>query len=248
VHLTLGILRTSQAVFYAFSFFLVGRLRRPRPSAGNANRWAASPRHKTAIYLREKMNQYLVDTKYATENLFTILYQEHNRLNEALKSCKLMKDTEKNLFTKLKQNGFTPEGIIDLYGLSSAAEKFEEDSKEIAQLLNSMGESLNIVAGAVLQIAKQGISAVYRDLSNCPNGRIIGNESIKNIIWQGRNQAMHFEEGRYKPPVTACFQNLENVYGSQFQLARKNLAFSVIHILGWTTYAEYERDMQTLIS
>ena len=42
VHLTLGILRTSQAVFHAFSFFLAGRLRRPRPSAGNANRSAAS--------------------------------------------------------------------------------------------------------------------------------------------------------------------------------------------------------------
>ncbi len=40
VHLTLGILRTSQAVSHALSFFLAGRLRRPRPSAGNANRWA----------------------------------------------------------------------------------------------------------------------------------------------------------------------------------------------------------------
>jgi len=38
VHLTLGILRTSQA-FSRLSIFLVGRLRRPRPSAGNANRW-----------------------------------------------------------------------------------------------------------------------------------------------------------------------------------------------------------------
>jgi len=38
VHLTLGILRRFQAVFYASAFFLAGRLRRPRPSAGNANR------------------------------------------------------------------------------------------------------------------------------------------------------------------------------------------------------------------
>ena len=47
VHLTLGILRQSQAVPYALSFLpglsvqdsLVGRLRRPRLSAGNSNHW-----------------------------------------------------------------------------------------------------------------------------------------------------------------------------------------------------------------
>jgi hypothetical protein len=38
VHLTLGILRQSQAVFYAFSFFWLDGFAVPRPSAGNANR------------------------------------------------------------------------------------------------------------------------------------------------------------------------------------------------------------------
>ena len=49
VHLTLGILRQSQAVFYALSFFLAGRLRRPRPSAGNANRWGGRAKTKCKI-------------------------------------------------------------------------------------------------------------------------------------------------------------------------------------------------------
>jgi hypothetical protein len=40
VHLTLGILRTSQAVFYALSFFWLDGFAVPTPSAGNANRWA----------------------------------------------------------------------------------------------------------------------------------------------------------------------------------------------------------------
>jgi hypothetical protein len=193
------------------------------------------------------MNQYLVDTKYATENLFAVLYQQHNRLDETLKSHQLMKVAEKDLFMKLKENGFTPEGIIDLSGWSAAAQKFEIDSKEILRILNSLGESLNIVAGAILQIAKQGISVVHTDLSNCPNGRMMGNESLKNIIWQGRNQAMHFEEGKYRPAVVACFQDLERNYGSQFQLTRKNLAFNVIRVLGWTAYSEYEKDMKTLL-
>jgi len=40
VHLTLGILRKSQAFFYALAFFWLDGFAVPRPSAGNANRWA----------------------------------------------------------------------------------------------------------------------------------------------------------------------------------------------------------------
>ena len=39
VHLTLGILRQSQAVFYALPFFWLDGFAVPHPSAGNANRW-----------------------------------------------------------------------------------------------------------------------------------------------------------------------------------------------------------------
>jgi hypothetical protein len=38
VHLTLGILAKIPSSFLRLSLFLAGRLRRPRPSAGNANR------------------------------------------------------------------------------------------------------------------------------------------------------------------------------------------------------------------
>jgi hypothetical protein len=41
VHLTLGILRQSQAFFYALSFFWLDGFAVTRPSAGNANRWVA---------------------------------------------------------------------------------------------------------------------------------------------------------------------------------------------------------------
>jgi hypothetical protein len=42
VHLTLGILRKSQAVFYALSFFWLDGFAVTSPSAGNANRWAVA--------------------------------------------------------------------------------------------------------------------------------------------------------------------------------------------------------------
>jgi hypothetical protein len=46
VHLTLGILRVFQAFSYALSFFWLDGFAVTRPSAGNANRWAASPENQ----------------------------------------------------------------------------------------------------------------------------------------------------------------------------------------------------------
>ncbi len=40
VHPTLGSLAKSQAVFYASAFFQLDGFAVPRPSAGNASRWA----------------------------------------------------------------------------------------------------------------------------------------------------------------------------------------------------------------
>ena len=193
------------------------------------------------------MNQYLVDTKYAAENLIAILYQEHVRLGKALKSHEMMKDTEEDAFENMKKVGFTPEGLENWYGFASASERLETDAAEVARLLNSVGTSLSIIASSVLQIAKQGISITYKELANCPDGRMVGRESLKNIIWQGRNQAMHFEDGNYHERVVRCFRNLELDYGSIFRLGDKNLAYEVINVLEWTSYDKYENDLRKLL-
>lgn len=193
------------------------------------------------------MNQYLVDTRYAVENLFNILYQENKRLADTWASHKLMKTAEEELFKSGKKSGFVIEILMDVYGYGEAAKRFEVEARDIAQNLNNISLSLSIIAGSVLQIAKQGISIAYSNLSNCPSGRAVGPDSLKNIIWHGRNQALHFEEGKYHSQTVACFQKLETTYGSKFSLGRKNLALAVIEILDWTSYTKYEQDMSSLL-
>jgi hypothetical protein len=56
VHLTLGILRTSQAVSHALAFSQLDGFAVPRPSAGNANRWATPC--KTKSPLRHKFDMF----------------------------------------------------------------------------------------------------------------------------------------------------------------------------------------------
>lgn len=55
------------------------------------------------------------------------------------------------------------------------------------------------MAGSILQYAKQGISIVHAGLAACPDGRLVGSQPIKKVIWQGRNHALHWEDGRWKP-------------------------------------------------
>jgi len=56
VHLTLGILAKISSIFLRLSIFPVGRLRRPRPSAGNANRWALRVKYLAARKLCRQGN------------------------------------------------------------------------------------------------------------------------------------------------------------------------------------------------
>jgi hypothetical protein len=105
------------------------------------------------------------------------------------------------------------------------------------------------MSGALLQSAKQAISYTYRGLTACPRGRNVGSQSIKDVIWQARNQAVHFEAGKYDPLVLKCFQQLEADFGPDFSLTsnpKQNLAERVVTLLDWKSYDDYEKDMTQL--
>lgn len=108
-------------------------------------------------------------------------------------------------------------------------QQIEPVLKEIDEFTFSIAvkeESIKALAGALLQIAKQGISTVHGKLNNCVDGRTIKNEPIKNIVWQGRNQSMHYEEGKFFQPIIDCFHNIE------IQLRKENLAKEIVDLLG----------------
>lgn len=58
---------------------------------------------------------------------------------------------------------------------------------------------------------------------------------------------MHFEEGKYKKSVVECFKNLKIDFGDRFSLSDKNLAYDVLMLLGWESYATYEKDIKLLL-
>ena len=72
----------------------------------------------------------------------------------------------------------------------------------------------------------------------------------RQIIWQARNQAIHFEEGNFHQKVIDVFTILELENGPDFALVQhqgQSRAKQIINLLGWNDYALYSSDIQSLL-
>src|SRR5258705_8470239 len=126
--------------------------------------------------------------------------------------------------------------------------------KEKETLIQVRSFSTSSQSGTLLQYAKQGISLVHqaafnangtaRGLAQCPQGRLIGSQPLRDVIWQGRNHAIHWEEGNPHPAVEACFNTLIADFGPSFADYRtRNLAFEIVQELDWRSYPKFRDDM-----
>jgi hypothetical protein len=72
-------------------------------------------------------------------------------------------------------------------------------------------------------------------------------QTLKNVVWQSRNQALHWEEGRFSQAVETCFRALATDYDPKFgSTSIRNMAADVIELLGWRTWDDFEHDMSLL--
>ncbi|MEW8288804.1 MAG: hypothetical protein AB2697_22725 [Candidatus Thiodiazotropha endolucinida] len=70
--------------------------------------------------------------------------------------------------------------------------------KKLEKALFNIGstiESMSGLAGAVLQIGKQSLSLRHSEKPNLSGARTIGTQNIVEVIWEGRNHSMHWDEG-----------------------------------------------------
>ena len=204
------------------------------------------------------MHQYLQDTEYAVQHLLRLATDEEVQL-------KTLTDTLRQTEAQLKihqwdfQSSDLNEDFSDAYVMAAygrakrAAQETDRPKVEIAKLQASVGarqQATQALAGAVLQIAKQGISVVHGGPATAPTGRTVGTLFVRDIVWQARNQSMHYEEGNFKKALTELFANLETERGPQFSLAahpKQNRAKQVLDLLGWSSYSAYKQDMQALL-
>jgi hypothetical protein len=202
---------------------------------------------------------YADDTEFAAQNLIGLTMREEGYLTD----LRAQLATEMGRY-QANQWGFTTSDLNDDFSdahvtgafVQMARAKQEVDllAPRIAQLEASIGSrqaAVQALCGALFQLARQGISFVHGNgnpPANCPDGRLIAGLKLKDVIWQARNQAMHFEE-LPKKRVIGLFAVLSDVYGVTFDLSkhpRQSRAKQVVKLLGWEDYSRYHSDVKSL--
>jgi hypothetical protein len=200
------------------------------------------------------MQQYLNDIEYAVTSIIHAIWQEQEAIskldNEIIQLVKAADDKYQRA-----ENIQQSEDIDDyMIGVGLMWEAYFNEDKEAyymdkklkvnIQTYQTHEFAINSLSGSLLQIAKQGISMKHGGLQNCPNGKNIGTQFLKNVIWQARNQAIHFEDGKFNPQVVACFDNLSIDIDPKFNRFRtSSMAYEVVELLGWKTFDDFKNDM-----
>lgn len=213
--------------------------------------------------MNSKGLQFLQNTEFAARKLFegiswelrkvSQLENEINQLMASAEDFRSLADKTAEEFEKGINVEHT-ELASKLYIVRAAWAKTDANSKrtELTELLLEVKDkelSISTLAGAVLQMAKQGISIAYNYPERAPRVRRIAGIELAEIIWQGRNQAMHFECA-ITPAVEQVFKSLESTFGSRFSLTsnpNRNMAWYVLEVLEWFSYEKYASDMTELL-
>jgi hypothetical protein len=131
------------------------------------------------------------------------------------------------------------------------------------------------LCGSILQIASKGIEKyskndlVPEDVQSLVGnlgrakrfciGRRVRDLPIGLIVYAGRNQHMHFEEGTLQAPSRQIFHRLATAWDKGRNEVKDpafnpenptldSLAHNVVGLLGWRTYEDFTRDMADMLS
>ena len=204
------------------------------------------------------ITDYLNEIEFAVANLMPAIWGERARLVELEKQLtQLTRVVEDNYrqAESIYMNAEDPEEVAMAAGVhwenyfGDDKERFHknQDRERLQDQIVAHAFSVGSLSCALLQLAKQGISLGHGGLEGCPNGRSIGTQAIKVVIWQGRNQSIHWEEDNSRPAVEQCFDTLAREKDAKFvDYKTKNMAFDIVELLGWKTVDDFTTDMQSL--
>ncbi len=170
---------------------------------------------------------YLADIEFAVAQLLTTIYEEHNqrdRLEVDLAAATAVLERAVDVRDFLAMNpDLDDEGIGTAehwnihFNYGPERDRAQQRVHEIRQSIATKQFSLTAMSGSVLQYGKQGISLTHGGLGACPDGRMIGSQTLKNVVWQARNQAMHTKTVTHTPgllPASRHFKMSRETPGS----------------------------------
>ena len=203
------------------------------------------------------MMEYLQATEHATTRIFELLSFESERLRRLHDEIKRMGEQVKFDYERansLVSNAVDTDDVTLATGAYWMAYAGEGDlftmQKEKVQLENQIKcheFSVASLAGALLQFAKQGISISIGELKYCSASRLIGTQTLHNVIWQARNQALHWEDASFNVPVKRCFERLADEVDRKFdEYTKRSMAVDVLDLFSWRNFLDFKTDMLSI--
>jgi len=137
-------------------------------------------------------------------------------------------------------------------GIAKPKAELEREIMDVLVSIDAKSASISALSGAILQIAKQCISLKYGKPKSAPAGEDIDGVLIKEIIWEGRNQSIHYENpNEISGNVVTLFAKLDSIRGDGVTWdarSKTNFAFEIVQLLGWRTYSDFEKHLKSLRS
>lgn len=196
------------------------------------------------------MKDYVEQTEHASRSLIDLISADQQALSEAndkLKRATAKFEINHQVFIASE---FHPAANHYHTQLTSAHKEKEEVERKVSIItaeIDAKSASISALSGALLQLAKQGISLTYGRPENTPKGEDISDIPVKEIIWEGRNQSTHYENPKeVSDKVVDLFARIDAVRDNGVSWEprnRINYAFDVIRFLGWLDWSCYERHM-----
>lgn len=205
------------------------------------------------------MKKYLEEISHAASSLIELIWFDFDKLeerNSQLKALTAEFDVKHQVFLA---NEFHP--AANFYhakmakaheGIAKPKAELEREIMDILVSIDAKSASISALSGAILQIAKQCISLKYGKPKSAPAGEDIDGVLIKEIIWEGRNQSIHYENpNEISGNVVTLFAKLDSIRGDGVTWdarSKTNFAFEIVQFLGWRTYSDFEKHLKSLRS
>jgi hypothetical protein len=205
------------------------------------------------------LKKHLVEVEHAVETVITEIYREEDIVKHLQAQLDKLNAATEDGYKRVEFLVMNPD--LDDDGLATAIHwntyfgpdkdrhYKAQDLEKAVEELAAHQFSIASLSANLLQYAKQGLSAHFgKKRAGCPHGRIIAAIAMDEIIWQGRNQALHWEDGTFLEPVKKCFEHLAANADPKFgEYTERNMAYEVIQLLGWKKKDEFMSDMKLFI-
>ncbi len=202
-----------------------------------------------------KIPAYLNEIQHAVATVITEIHGEIANLKSLRQDLAKLTAATENGYRRVDFLAMNPDLDDDFMGTAFYwdtyfgvdKDRFHKniETETAAQRVAAHEFSISALSGSLLQFGKQGISLRFgRKRVGCPDGRIVAGMPLHEIIWQARNQALHWEDGAFQPPVVMCFENLAAIADPVFsQYKHRSVAYEVISLLGWMSLNDFRQDM-----